>query len=48
MIQRSSLGMLGGVIGTSALVVDQLFSREAIERWLAAGGPAGMPEVALA
>jgi glucokinase-like ROK family protein len=47
-IQRSSLGMLGGVIGTSALVVDQLFSRDAIEGWLEAGGPAGMPQVALA
>ncbi len=46
LIQRSSLGMLGGVIGVSALVVDQLFARDAIERWLAAGLPAGMPEVA--
>ena len=46
LIQRSSLGLLGGVIGTSALVVDQLFAREAIERWLPAGLPAGLPEVA--
>ena len=46
LIQRSSLGLLGGVIGTSALVVDQLFARDAIERWLPAGIPAGMPEVA--
>jgi glucokinase-like ROK family protein len=46
LIQRSSLGMLGGVIGTSALVVDQLFARTAIERWLPAGRPTGIPEVA--
>ena len=48
LIQRSSLGLLGGVNGTSALVVDQLFARESIERWLPAGLPAGMPEVARA
>jgi glucokinase-like ROK family protein len=48
LIQRSSLGQLGGVIGMSALVVDQLFDRAAIERWLPAGVPAGMPEVAIA
>jgi hypothetical protein len=36
------------VIGASALVVDQLFTRESIERWLPAGIPAGMPEVARA
>jgi len=41
LIQRSSLGLLGGVIGTSALVVDQLFARDAIERWLPSGHPAG-------
>jgi glucokinase-like ROK family protein len=45
LIQRSSLGQLGGVIGTSALVLDQLFSRASLERWLPAGLPAGMPEV---
>ena len=48
LIQRSSLGLLGGVIGTSALVVDQLFARDSIEHWLPAGRPAGMPEVARA
>jgi predicted NBD/HSP70 family sugar kinase len=46
LIQRSSLGLLGGVIGTSAQVLDQLFMRDSIERWLPAGLPAGMPEVA--
>jgi glucokinase-like ROK family protein len=47
-IQRSSLGMLGGVMGASAMVVDQLFARPTIERWLAAGRPAGLPQLALA
>ncbi len=48
LIQRSSLGGLAGVIGASAMVVDQLFSREPIALWMAVGGPSGMPEVALA
>ena len=47
LIQRSSLGGLAGVIGASAMVVDQLFSREPMSRWLAVGAPSGMPEVAL-
>jgi predicted NBD/HSP70 family sugar kinase len=46
LIQRSSLGSQGGVVGTSALVVDQLFAREVIEQWLPSGLPAGIPEVA--
>ena len=48
LIQRSSLGGLGGVIGASAMVVDQLFSRDAIGAWIEAGDPSGVPEVALA
>jgi glucokinase-like ROK family protein len=48
LIQRSSLGGLAGVIGASAMVVDQLFARDNIGSWLAAGSSAGMPEVALA
>jgi len=39
LIQRSSLGGLAGVIGASAMVVDEVFSREAIGQWLAAGDP---------
>ena len=39
LIQRSSLGGLAGVIGASSMVVDELFSRDAIGRWIAAGGP---------
>jgi glucokinase-like ROK family protein len=38
-IQRSSLGALAGVIGASAMVSDQLFSRDAIARWINEGGP---------
>lgn len=45
-IQRSSLGNEAGIIGAAAMVVDQLFARETLARWLDAGQPAGMPEVA--
>ena len=34
LIQRSSLGGLAGVIGASSMVVDQLFARDAIGRWI--------------
>ncbi|MEP6639362.1 MAG: ROK family protein, partial [Chloroflexota bacterium] len=47
LIQRSSLGGLAGVIGASAMVVDQLFARDSIARWIEAGEPSGAPEVAL-
>jgi glucokinase-like ROK family protein len=47
-IRRSSLGGRAGVIGGSAMVVDQLFSRDSLARWIAAGEPYGSPEVALA
>ena len=40
LIQRSSLGGLAGVIGASSMVVDQLFARESIGRWIEAGDPA--------
>lgn len=46
LIQRSTLGELAGVIGVSAMVVDQLFSREALARWVETGSPAGMSGVA--
>jgi glucokinase-like ROK family protein len=48
LIQRSSLGGLAGVIGASSMVVDQLFARDAIGRWIEAGEPFGAPDVALA
>lgn len=44
LIQRSSLGGLAGVIGASAMVVDQLFARDVIGRWIESGEPAGMVE----
>lgn len=46
-IQRSSLGGLAGVTGAASMVVDQLFARECIGRWIGAGDPAGVPAVAL-
>jgi glucokinase-like ROK family protein len=39
LIQRSSLGGLAGVIGAASMVVDELFSRESIGAWQAAGSP---------
>ncbi|MGH2381796.1 MAG: ROK family transcriptional regulator [Candidatus Limnocylindria bacterium] len=39
LVKRSSLGALAGVIGASSMVVEQLFSRDAMARWLHAGAP---------
>jgi len=39
LIQRSSLGGLAGVIGASAMVVDQVFARDSLAQWLASGDP---------
>ncbi len=47
-IQRSSLGALAGVIGASSMVVDQLFARQTIARWIEAGDPASTPDLPLA
>lgn len=47
LIQRSSLGARAGVIGASAMVLDQLFARESLGRWVDVGAPTGMPAVAL-
>lgn len=44
LVKRSSLGALAGVIGASSMVVEQLFARDAIARWLPAGEPAGIPD----
>jgi glucokinase-like ROK family protein len=38
-VQRSSLGALAGVVGASAMVVDQIFSRDSMARWSQAEGP---------
>ena len=42
LIQRSSLGGLAGVIGASAMVVDQLFARDSLARWIETGIPSGV------
>jgi glucokinase-like ROK family protein len=47
LVQRSSLGGLAGVIGASAMVGDQIFARESLARWIDAGEPSGVPDVAL-
>ena len=44
LVQRSSLAGLAGVIGASAMVVDQLFAREQIARWAAGVAPMSVPE----
>jgi glucokinase-like ROK family protein len=38
-IQRSSLGALAGVIGASTMVIEQLFSRDALAEWLGSERP---------
>ena len=48
LIQGSLLGGLAGVMGASAMVIDQLFARDAIGRWIEAGEPFGMPGLVLA
>src|SRR5687768_6923431 len=42
-VQRSSLGTLAGVVGASAMVVEQLFSRQSMARWRQAEGPPTSP-----
>lgn len=42
LVQRSSLGSLAGVIGASAMVVDQLFARETLARLVEADEPSFM------
>ncbi len=48
LIQPSSLGGLAGVIGASAMVLDQLFARDTIGRWIEQGEPTGTPGLAFA
>jgi len=40
-VQRSSLGALAGVVGASAMVLEQLFSRDFLARWLNESHPVG-------
>jgi len=46
LVQRSSLGGLAGVIGAAAMVGDQIFAPESLARWIEAGEPTGVTEVA--
>ena len=39
-VQRSSLGALAGVVGASTMVLEQLFSRDSLARWLSERRPA--------
>jgi glucokinase-like ROK family protein len=39
-VQRSSLGALAGVVGASTMVLEQLFSRDSLARWLSERPPA--------
>lgn len=39
LIQRSSLASLAGVTGAAAMVLDELFSREHLGRWIEVGRP---------
>jgi glucokinase-like ROK family protein len=47
-VRRGTLGHVGGVIGAASMVVDELFARDRLARWLDAGHPAGRPELAAA
>ena len=46
LIQRTSLGDRGGVIGAAALVADQLFARRVLSVWTTSGHPIGNPGLA--
>jgi glucokinase-like ROK family protein len=48
LLQRSSLGALAGVIGASSMVVEQLFSREALARLVSLRDPNRALEEAIA
>lgn len=45
-IRRSELGSQSGVVGVATMVIDELFSRHRLARWLDAGSPHGLPELA--
>lgn len=45
-IQRSTLSPDPGLPGAAHMVLDELFSRERLGRWLPAGSPYGLPEIA--
>ena len=45
-IVQSPLSSTAGLIGASAMVVDELFSRRLLGHWLGSGSPVGKPELA--
>jgi predicted NBD/HSP70 family sugar kinase len=45
-IERSTLVPDPGLSGAAQMVLDELFSRERLGRWLPAGSPSGLPELA--
>ena len=45
-IARSQLGDRAGLMGAGFMVVDELFSRERLGRWILGGTPAGRPALA--
>ena len=45
-VQRSSLGALAGVVGASTMVLEQLFSRDSLARWVQVGVPTPTEPVA--
>ena len=44
-IVRSELGDRAGLMGAGFMVLDELFSRERLGRWIQGGSPAGRPEL---
>lgn len=44
-IKTSPLGDRAGLLGAAFLVADQLFSRDCLAQWIAAGSPDGRPEL---
>ncbi|CAN5788178.1 hypothetical protein BH18ACT7_BH18ACT7_18380 [soil metagenome] len=45
-IARAQLGDRAGLMGAGFMVVDELFSRERLGRWILSGTPAGRPALA--
>jgi hypothetical protein len=43
---RSPLADRAGLIGASAMVVDELLSQQLLARWIHHGSPVGQPELA--
>ena len=44
-IKTSPLGDRAGLLGAAFLVVDQLFERDCLARWIQHGSPTGLPEL---